>query len=58
MSTIDEKAQYEVSGNAASSYDHKDAADIVHTRGNAIGEAADLYGDIETAQEYGYVKRG
>jgi hypothetical protein len=24
----------------------------------AEGEAADLYGDIQTAQEYGYVKRG
>lgn len=25
---------------------------------NRMGEAADMYGDIQTAEEYGYVTRG
>jgi amino acid transporter len=24
----------------------------------AVGEAADLYGDVDTAEQYGYVERG
>lgn len=24
----------------------------------AVGEAADIYGDIQTAEQYGYVERG
>jgi hypothetical protein len=31
--------------------------DIVESKGAAIGEAADIYGDVETAQQYGYVER-
>lgn len=27
-------------------------------RGSKINEATDLYGDVQTAEEYGYVARG
>lgn len=53
---MNEKAHFDVDG--APAYDSKNAADIVHGRGNNFGEAADLYGDIETAEQYGYVQRG
>jgi amino acid transporter len=32
--------------------------DIVERKGHATGEAADIYGDLQTAEEYGYVERG
>lgn len=32
--------------------------DIVETKGQAIGEAVGIYGDVQTAEEYGYVERG
>jgi len=32
--------------------------EIVERKGAATGEAADLYGDLQTAEEYGYVERG
>lgn len=35
-----------------------DAERIVQERGVAIGEAADMYGNLETAEDYGYVERG
>lgn len=35
-----------------------EAAKIVEEKGIQLGEAADLYGDIHAAEEYGYVKRG
>lgn len=31
---------------------------IVEQRGQAVGEAADIYGDVQTAEQYGYVHRG
>lgn len=37
---------------------YADAANVVRERGKSIGEAADIYGNIETAEEYGYVTRG
>ncbi|KKY23463.1 putative arginine permease [Phaeomoniella chlamydospora] len=33
-------------------------ASIAHRKGVKMGEAADAYGDIQTAEEYGYVTRG
>jgi hypothetical protein len=56
-----EKATYNLNGVAVDevpAYDPKDVADIVASKGNNIGEAADIYGDIQTAEEYGYVSRG
>lgn len=55
MSAIDEKTQYAIG--SADSPNHG-IKDIVHEKGNALGEAADLYGDVQTAEQYGYVQRG
>jgi amino acid transporter len=35
-----------------------DVADVVETKGGAIGEAADIYGNVQEAEEMGYVHRG
>lgn len=37
---------------------HDDPARIVEDKGMRMGEAADVYGDIQTAEDYGYVSRG
>ena len=34
------------------------ATRLVEEKGIRIGEAADLYGDLASAEEYGYVSRG
>ncbi|KAF2278680.1 uncharacterized protein EI97DRAFT_216586 [Westerdykella ornata] len=34
------------------------AREVTNAHEAALGEAADLYGDIQTAEEYGYVERG
>ena len=36
----------------------EDPASVVKTKGGRIGEAADMYGDVATAEDYGYVTRG
>ena len=35
-----------------------DPSRVVETKGIRIGEAADMYGDLATAEDYGYVTRG
>lgn len=35
-----------------------DGPRIVDERGTGIDEAADMYGDLQTAEDYGYVTRG
>ncbi|KAJ4376284.1 hypothetical protein N0V83_001567 [Neocucurbitaria cava] len=50
-----EKQQYAVDGDSPSDHGIKD---VVNEKGNHIGEAADLYGDVQTAEDFGYVKRG
>jgi len=35
-----------------------DPSRIVQEKGIAMGEAADMYGDLTTAEDYGYVSRG
>jgi amino acid transporter len=57
MDTDHEKAQY-TSGSNSLNHTSGDMKDIVQTKGNGIGEAADIYGDLATAEEYGYVERG
>jgi amino acid transporter len=52
-----EKNQFTVGGQLTPPSDHG-IKGIVETKGNHVGEAADIYGDIETAEEFGYVKRG
>jgi len=54
-----EKQDYSVGQQPPMEYgDRRDLADIVHRKGGAVGEAADIYGDIHTAEQYGYVERG
>lgn len=52
-----EKDQYAIEGAATSSSDHG-IKNIVGQKGSAVGEAADIYGDLATAEQYGYVQRG
>lgn len=52
-----EKGQYTVGSDSPPSQAH-DVKDVVARRGGNIGEAADVYGDLQTAEEYGYVERG
>ncbi|GAB7340469.1 hypothetical protein MBLNU457_6895t1 [Dothideomycetes sp. NU457] len=54
MSAYDEKNVVDVT--AAPEHEHEKTP--MGHNDVAIGEAADLYGDIATAEEYGYVKRG
>jgi amino acid transporter len=53
-----EKNQYAADGGdiILPSNDH-DIKGIVNTKGGHIGEAADIYGSVEQAEQYGYVKR-
>lgn len=54
---MEEKPAYEVGQTAAGSPEYHDKGPV--RRGSvAVGEAADLYGDIQTAEDYGYVARG
>lgn len=47
-----EKDQYAIGGeNSSDGY-------VNERKPSAIGEAADIYGDVATAEEYGYVERG
>jgi yeast amino acid transporter len=52
-----EKRGYSLS-ESQSPINHKDIADVVNTKGAAIGEAADIYGNVQEAEEMGYVHRG
>jgi len=51
-----EKERYTESGTEAPPYD--DPTRVVEDKGIRMGEAADMYGDLDTAEEYGYVARG
>ena len=51
--TITESALYD---DASRMYD--DPCKFTAEGGFQLGEAADMYGDLETAQEHGYVTRG
>lgn len=44
------------SSNESPPYD--DPARVVEEKGIRLGEAADMYGDLNSAEEYGYVTRG
>lgn len=49
-----EKETYTVDG--APTYD--DPARVVDDKAHRMEEAVDMYGDIQTAEDYGYVSRG
>ncbi|KAF9637581.1 Amino acid/polyamine transporter I [Lasiodiplodia theobromae] len=55
-----EKDLYAVGVGESESHTHeaRDIKDVVDAKGVAVGEAADIYGDVQTAEEYGYVHRG
>ncbi|KAL8995716.1 MAG: hypothetical protein Q9169_004610 [Polycauliona sp. 2 TL-2023] len=54
---MEEEAYSEdISSNDSRRYD--DTSGIVEEKGIGLGEAADMYGDLGTAEEYGYVTRG
>ncbi|KAK2865170.1 hypothetical protein FQN49_003843 [Arthroderma sp. PD_2] len=52
MDVADEK------GASAPSYEHHNPEKVVDKKNAAYGEAADIYGDAEAAERYGYVARG
>ena len=52
-----EKNHYALEGAATPPSDHG-VKHIVEQKGNGVGEAADVYGDLATAEQYGYVERG
>ena len=37
---------------------YEDPATLTNEKGIKVGEAADIFGDVQTAEEYGYVTRG
>jgi amino acid transporter len=51
-----EKNQYAIQGDATPPHDHG-IKHIVETKGAAQEEAADIYGNVSTAEQYGYVER-
>ena len=53
----DEKAQFAVAPESPQPTE-LGVKEIVERKGAATGEAADIYGDLHTAEEYGYVERG
>lgn len=53
MAGYEEKPEYAVEATTVGSDDK-----APRKGSQAVGEAADLYGDIETAEAYGYVERG
>ncbi|KAF2126920.1 amino-acid permease inda1 [Dothidotthia symphoricarpi CBS 119687] len=50
-----EKGQYPIEGSDTSGHGAKNATGL---QSHGHGEAADLYGDVATAEQYGYVERG
>ncbi|TKA72074.1 hypothetical protein B0A49_08693, partial [Cryomyces minteri] len=52
-----EKQQYSLGGDVPE-YESKGGVRDARRGSVMLGEAADLYGDIATAEEYGYVSRG
>lgn len=55
----EEKSQYVVgAGSESPQYGDHSIKHVVQNKGAATGEAADLYGDLATAEQYGYVERG
>lgn len=52
-----EKDPYILEGKSSPDTDNH-IKSIVEQKGAAIGEATDLYGDVQTAEAYGYVNRG
>ena len=48
----------EKDGSGSESAPYNEAGNIVEQKGIAIGEAADVYGNLAAAEDFGYVTRG
>ena len=57
---MDNKREYNISTeNTSPVPDYERKGSVVDDRkGIAVGEAAEIFGDVQTAEEYGYVERG
>lgn len=55
---IDPVKQYSNLSDIYEDNHYNESERMVAARGMQFGEAADLYGDIETVDHYGYVTRG
>ena len=53
----DSSEKYNHDATPAPPYDD-DAGRVTKTKGVSIGEATGMYGDVATAEDYGYVTRG
>lgn len=55
---MDQEPTYAKEKYSDESPSNDDPTRVVEEKGIRIGEAADMYGDLATAEEYGYVSRG
>jgi yeast amino acid transporter len=59
IATMAEKeAELGVDSPADHHYHQDELSKMAARRGSKANEASDLYGDVQTAEEYGYVSRG
>jgi amino acid transporter len=54
----EKEPEHTVDYHANHHYSGEEASKIEARRGAKVNEASDLYGDVQTAEEYGYVSRG
>ena len=57
MDDYDGKGRFNADSSDAPPYE-MNVERVVEDKGMRMGEAADMYGDLQTAEEYGYVTRG
>ena len=55
---MEKEPEHTVDPTADHPYHVDEASKLEARRGSKVNEASDLYGDIQTAEEYGYVSRG
>lgn len=57
---MEKQPEYELDPNVqhTSGYEVDETNKFEARRGSKVNEATDLYGDVATAEEYGYVSRG
>ena len=58
MASDPEKTDYTIGHESHDSGNNGELREIVQTKGAATGEAAAIYGDLATAEQFGYVERG
>jgi amino acid transporter len=54
----EKEPEYAVDPSPDHHYNSEEVNKMEARRGSKVNEASDLYGDIQTAEEYGYVSRG